>query len=109
MFLEALEVATDRSKEINEIVHFEMELSDFQNAYAEFCSTEGLKELRLEDEAQLLSNFGLRIIYKKDNSTKAFTNIRWKSNKEKQNVSLTSSNYSGDLVEHFLATECVFS
>ena len=56
-----------------------------KNKYLEFWTKEGVKPIEMDNESEILKEFNLIIEMRSDNSTDAYTNIRWKTTVEKQN------------------------
>ena len=53
--------------------------------YIEYCTKEGVKPKEIEKEDNILNEFNLEIELRSDGTTDAYSNIRWKTETEKQN------------------------
>ena len=53
--------------------------------YIEYCTKEGVKPKEIEKEDKILNEFNLEIELRSDGTTDAYSNIRWKTETEKQN------------------------
>ena len=88
-----------------------------QPSYLEFCTKEGLKPKQIEEEVNVIKEFNLRLDYKIDTSTDAYTHIRWKTPLEKlddiqQKNTVSSHGVKEDeanIIAQFLIAECAKS
>jgi len=86
--------------------------------YLEYCTKEGLKPRSIEDEEQVIRDFNLRLEWKIDTSTDAYTNMRWKTPLEKlEEAEQRNSSGRGkdskivigeneNIISKFLVSEC---
>ncbi len=64
------------------------------NKYLEFCTRDGYKPLDIQDEAAILPEYNLKMVYRADSSAEAYVMIRWKTPLEKENEE-TSNQQAG--------------
>jgi hypothetical protein len=81
--------------------------------YLEFCTKGGYKPKDIEEEQQVLMEYNLKLDYRIDNSTDAYTNIRWKSPLEKMDEATASKiaeksaeDAEETIIQKFLLSEC---
>lgn len=90
-------------------------LFKFDTKYSEFCTKFGFSQLIVEEEKALLGFFNLQIDPRIDNTTRVYSNIRWKTPEEKRKIASTtdhkyhSKNENESSVAAFLMAECVHS
>lgn len=84
--------------------------------YIEYCTKEGVKPKEIDKEDKILKQFNLEIEHRSDATTDAYTNIRWKTDVEKQNdldalkhKNKDSHNDNPNSIVNFLKSECVKS
>ena len=87
-----------------------------ESNYLEYCTKEGLKPRNIEDEETVIKEFNLRLEWKIDTSTDAYTHIRWKTPLEKleeqekkgtEAKALIGENEN--IISKFLISECAKS
>ena len=66
-------------------------LDILKNRYREYCTKEGYKPQEIEKQKYTIKEFKLKIKWKMDSTTDAYTNIRWKTPLEKINHAQTTS------------------
>lgn len=83
-----------------------------KNKYLEYCTKEGLKPKDINTQHEILKNNNLMIDFRSDNSTDAYTNIRWNTNAEKQSelenakLDKDSESENTNSVNSFVKSEC---
>ena len=88
-----------------------------QPSYLEFCTKEGLKPRQIEEEIPIIKEFNLKLEYKIDTSTDAYTHIRWKTPLEKlddieqKNIAKSEGvkEDEANIIAKFLLAECAKS
>lgn len=89
-----------------------------ESKYLEYCTKEGLKPRNMEEEQQVIREFNLRLEYKIDTSTDAYTHIRWKTPLEKLEETENKGNNAeakvlaseqDNIISKFLMAECAKS
>ena len=95
---------------VGDILEVAIPLKDFASEYQNFCDKQGYKSIDVKSNEELLKKFKIKLVYKADKDTKAYSNIVFKTNEE-QNAKSESQN--ADLkqgsVARFLATKCTES
>ena len=66
-------------------------LDILKSKYIEYCTKEGYKPLEIDKQKDTIKSFNLKIKWKMDSNTDAYTRIRWKTPLEKINHAQTTS------------------
>ena len=89
-----------------------------QPRYLEYCTKEGLKPRAIDEEVAIIDEFNLRLEYKIDTSTDAYTHLRWKTPLERldeaETKKIAGSSTGGpqvngsedNIILKFLASQC---
>ena len=84
--------------------------------YIEYCTKKGVKPKEIENEVEILKEFNLEIEFRSDSTTDAYSNIRWKTDAEKQNDldimkhnEKTGQDENPNSIVDFLKSECIKS